>query len=44
MNNKDKMLRLVLSDEKLCKLYEYNLEDFRYPSYKVHIALDRIRL
>lgn len=29
MNNKDKMLRLVLSDEKLCKLYEYNLEDFR---------------
>lgn len=28
MNNKDKMLQLVLSDEKLISLYEYNTEDF----------------
>ncbi|WP_088161331.1 hypothetical protein [Sphingobacterium sp. G1-14] len=28
MNNQDKMLQLVLSDDKLYKLYEYNLEDY----------------
>ncbi len=28
MNNKDKMLQLVLSDSKLSSLYEYNAEEF----------------
>lgn len=28
MNNKDKMLQKVLSDEKLLALYRYNPEDF----------------
>lgn len=32
MNNKDKMLQLVLSDEKLSTLYEFNADDF--PSIK----------
>lgn len=28
MNNKDKMLKLVLSDEKLSSFYEFNANDF----------------
>jgi hypothetical protein len=28
MNNKDKMLQLVLSDEKLSSFYEFNADDF----------------
>jgi len=28
MNNKDKMLQLVLSDDKLSSFYEFNPEDF----------------
>ena len=28
MNNKDKMLKLVLSDEKLSSFYEFNPDDF----------------
>lgn len=28
MNNKDKMLQLVLSDEKLSSFYEYNVKEF----------------
>ncbi len=28
MNNKDKMLQLVLSDEKLSTFYEFNADDF----------------
>ncbi|REC61270.1 hypothetical protein DRF65_16255 [Chryseobacterium pennae] len=28
MNNKDKMLQLVLSDEKLNSFYEFNADDF----------------
>jgi hypothetical protein len=28
MNNKDKMLRLVLSDEKLSSFYEFSSDDF----------------
>lgn len=28
MSNKDKMLKLLLSDEKLISLYEYNTDDF----------------
>lgn len=30
MTNKDKMLQLVLSDEKLVTIYEYNPSDFLY--------------
>jgi hypothetical protein len=36
MNNKDKMLQLVLSDEKLRSFYEYNVEEFT----TIKIALD----
>lgn len=36
MNNQDKMLQLVLSDEKLLMLYEYNVEDYN----TVDAALD----
>ncbi|PIV17941.1 MAG: hypothetical protein COS42_02870 [Flavobacteriales bacterium CG03_land_8_20_14_0_80_35_15] len=36
MNNKDKMLQLVLSDDKLRSFYEYNVEEFT----TVKIALD----
>lgn len=28
MNNEDKMLRLVLSDNNLCSHYEYNVEEY----------------
>lgn len=36
MNNKEKMLQLVLSDEKLRSFYEYNVEEFT----TIKIALD----
>lgn len=38
MSNEDKMLQLVLSDNNLCSLYEYNPED--YPTIKYALKSD----